>query len=93
MPTYVMIGKYAGGAIGAISAQRTNAARQILKDCGGSLVTGYATLGASDVLLICELPNTEAAIVASIGLTKGLGIAFSTTPAVPVEEFDKLVGA
>ncbi|NLH98070.1 MAG: GYD domain-containing protein [Chthonomonadales bacterium] len=92
MTTFVMIGNYTGGSIGCISAQRTDEAKSILASCGGKLVTGYATLGESDVVLICELPNTEAAIKASIALTKALGISFRTAPAVPVDVFDKLVG-
>jgi uncharacterized protein with GYD domain len=93
MTTFVMIGKYTGGAIGAISAQRTEEAKQILKQCGGELKAGYATLGETDVVLICTLPNAEAAFKASVALTKALGIAFSTSPALSVEEFDKTVGA
>ncbi len=92
MTTFVMIGNYTGGAIGAISAKRTDDAKRILADCGGALIAGYATLGESDVILICELPDTKAAVKASIMLTKALGISFRTAPALPVEEFDKLVG-
>jgi len=92
MTTFVLIGKYTGGSIGAISAKRTDEAKRILGECGGKLVAGYATLGASDVVLVCELPGTEAALKASILLTKALGIAFETSPAIPVDAFDKLVG-
>lgn len=93
MTTFVMIGNYTGGSIGCISSQRTDEARSILQSCGGKLVAGYATLGESDVVLICELPGTEAAFKASIALTKALGISFRTAPALSVDVFDKLVGA
>lgn len=92
MTTFVMIGNYTAGAIGAISAKRTEDAKRIIAECGGALKAGYATLGESDVVLICDLPSTESAVKASIALTKALGISFRTAPALPVEEFDKLVG-
>ena len=92
MTTFVMIGNYSGASIGAISAKRTDDARRILADCGGALKAGYATLGESDVVLICELPTTEAAFKASIAMTKALGISFRTAPALSVEQFDTLAG-
>lgn len=44
-------------------------------------------------MAIVELPGVNEAIRASIALSKAFGIAFSTAPALPIEEFDKLVGA
>lgn len=42
--------------------------------------------------MIVEFPGVGEAIRASVALNKALGIAFSTVPAIRVEEFDKLVG-
>lgn len=92
MATFVMVGKYSAGALGAISAKRTEAAKQIIEGNGGKLQAGYATLGEDDVLLIVDLPTIEAAIKTSVALSKELGISFNTSPAVPVDVFDKLVG-
>lgn len=92
MALFVMSGKYTAEAIRAVSKKRTELAKGILKECGGKLVAGYATLGASDVLLVADLPGIDEAVKASIEMTRALGIAFSTAPAVSVEEFDNIVG-
>jgi hypothetical protein len=40
---------------------------------------------------VVTLPSLEAALKASVALSKQTGIAFTTSPAISVEEFDKLV--
>ena len=75
-----------------ISAERTQKATQLVNDAGGSVKSGYALLGETDLVLVADFPNNDAAMKASVGLAKLLGIAFSTAPAVSIEEFDKLVG-
>jgi len=92
MSTYIMFGKYSPGSIKEISAERTQKATQLISDNGGSVKSGYALLGETDLVLVADFPGNDAAIKASVGLAKLLGIAFSTAPAVSVEEFDKLVG-
>jgi uncharacterized protein with GYD domain len=51
----------------------------------------YALLGEKDLVFIVNFPGTEQAIKASVALSKATGIAFTTLPAVTVEEFDKLI--
>lgn len=92
MPTYLMFGKYSLEALKAISAQRTNEAMAIIKEHGGEFKAGYALLGDVDLVLIVDLPSTEQAMKTSAALAKSLGISFSTSPAVSVEDFDKLMG-
>jgi len=92
MTTFIMRGRYSAEAIKKISGERTVRGRQIVQQCGGKLTAAYATLGCADLLVIAEFPGVGEAMQASIALTKELGIAFATTPALPVEEFDKLVG-
>lgn len=92
MPTYIMFGKYSPGSIKEISAERTQKANQLISENGGSVKSGYALLGETDLVLVADFPGNDAAIKASVGLAKLLGIAFSTAPAVSMEEFDKLVG-
>ena len=92
MATYVMLGKYSLGAIGDISAERTQQASALIEEQGGEFKGGYALLGEYDLVLIAEFPGTEEAMKASVGLTKMLGISFATSPAVSVEAFDKLFG-
>jgi uncharacterized protein with GYD domain len=92
MSTYIMFGKYSPGSIKEISAERTQKANQLISENGGSVKSGYALLGETDLVLVADFPGNDAAIKASVGLAKLLGIAFSTAPAVSMEEFDKLVG-
>jgi len=92
MSTYVMFGKYSQGSIKEISAERTQKASQLIRNNGGSVKSGYALLGETDLVLVVDFPSNDDAMKASVGLTKLLGIAFTTAPAVSLEEFDKLVG-
>lgn len=92
MSTYIMFGKYSPGSIKEISAERTQKANQLISENGGAVKSGYALLGETDLVLVADFPGNDAAIKASVGLAKLLGIAFSTAPAVSMEEFDKLVG-
>jgi hypothetical protein len=41
--------------------------------------------------VIVDFPGVREAMKASVGLNKALGISFATMPALPVEDFDKLV--
>ena len=49
-------------------------------------------LGEVDLVLVVELPDNEHAIQTSAALTKLLGIAFTTSPAMGLEQFDKFIG-
>ncbi len=92
MATYLMFGKYSVDSAKAISSKRTAQAMDVIKKYGGEFKTGYAMLGDIDLVLVVELPDTQRAMQTSAGLTRLLGISFTTAPAVTVEEFDKLMG-
>lgn len=89
MPTYFMFGKYSPDALKNLSAERTDKAIALIKKYGGALKSAYALLGAHDLVLIVDLPNTEQGLKTSVALTKLLGISFSSSPAITVEEFDR----
>jgi uncharacterized protein with GYD domain len=89
---FIIFGKYSIESIQEISAARTEAAMALIRENGGSLVSAYALLGEYDVMLIAEFSGIEQAMKTSVGLAKLLGIAFTTCPAVTMEQFDKLVG-
>jgi uncharacterized protein with GYD domain len=92
MATYFMFGKYSHEAIKEISAERTKKSIAMIEKNGGKVKSGYALLGEFDLVLIVDFPDTNQAMKASVGLTQLLGIAFSTSPAVSIEEFDKMMG-
>ena len=92
MTTFIMRGTYSDEALESISAARSEQAAKIVEQSGGRIISAYATMGETDLLVVMEFPGVNEAIKASVELTKALGIAFSTVPAVSVEEFDKLIG-
>jgi uncharacterized protein with GYD domain len=91
MATYLMLGQYSEGSVKEISAKRTKDALALVKQYGGKVKDGYAMLGEQDLLLILEAKDNPTAMKISVGLSKLLGIAFTTAPAVSMEEFDKLM--
>jgi uncharacterized protein with GYD domain len=91
MATFIMTGKYSADAVRKISGSRTSEATAIIERCGGRLVGAYATLGEKDLVAILELPGIAEAMKASVELNAALGISFATTPALPMEAFDRLV--
>ncbi len=92
MPTYVLFGKYSAESIKEISAERTQKANKLISDNGGSVLSGYALLGDTDLLFVIDFPSNKDAMKTSVGLAKLLGISFSTAPAISLEEFDQLAG-
>ncbi len=92
MATFIMFGKYTQEGLKGMSAARTKKAGALVKKLGGEIQAIYATLGECDLVCVADLPSVEAAMQASVGLGKMTGIAFTTAPAVSVEEFDKLMG-
>ncbi|MBM4283710.1 MAG: GYD domain-containing protein [Deltaproteobacteria bacterium] len=91
METFVMFGRYTSEGIQGISAERTKKTVDLLKQHGGELKAAYALLGATDLMLIVSLPGVAEAMEVSVALSKMTGIAFTTSPAVTVEEFDKMM--
>ena len=90
MSTYFFFGCYSQSALKEISAKRTDKAGETFKKFGGQVKSIYALLGEHDLVIIAEVPGTEAAMQISMALQKLTGISFSTAPALPVEQFDKL---
>jgi uncharacterized protein with GYD domain len=90
MATFVMMGKYTPQALADLSPKRTDNAVALIKKHKGELLSMYAALGQNDIVLILELPGVKEAMKVSIALTKMTGIGFNTSPAVPVDAFDKL---
>jgi len=92
MATFLMFGKYSAEAVKKISPKRTKDAGVLVKKYGGSVKAMYSMLGEKDLLFILTFPGTAQAMKASVALSKMTGIAFTTCPAVTVEEFDRLMG-
>ncbi len=89
MATFMMFGKYTAEGIKGISPKRTEQTRVLLKEHGGELKAGYAVAGGLDIVLIVDLPDNARAMAVSAALHKLTGVAFTTSPAVTLEDFDK----
>ncbi len=92
MGTFFLTGRYTAEAAKGISADRTRKAKDVIQRLGGRLKDAYALLGESDLVMIVEMPNMTEAMKASILLSQQTGISFTTAAAIPVEEFDKMLG-
>lgn len=92
MATFIMFGKYTQEGLKGMSGARTKKAAALVQKAGGEVKAIYATLGECDLVCIAELPSVQAAMQASVGLSKMTGIAFTTAPAVTVDEFDQIMG-
>lgn len=91
MITCFMFGKYTTEAIKEISADRTKKAVIVIEELGGKVTSMYALLGEQDLIFVVDFPDVNQAIKASVSLSNLLGIPFSTSPAVTVEEFDAMM--
>jgi uncharacterized protein with GYD domain len=89
MATFFMFGKYSAAALKGIGPGRTEQTKVLIKEHGGELKAGYAVAGGLDIILIVELPDNARAMAVSAALTRLTGVAFTTSPAVTLEEFDK----
>jgi uncharacterized protein with GYD domain len=90
MTTFFMFGKYTSETVREISVKRTEKSIDAIKELGGEVNGVYALLGEYDLLFCVSLPDIEAAMKASVALTRLTGISFCTLPAVKVEIFDRL---
>lgn len=92
MARFLMLGKYSLEAIKGISSERTKKAISIIEKSAGKVSSMYALLGNYDLALVVDLPGISEAMKTSIALADLTGISFTTSPAISVEEFDKITG-
>lgn len=90
MAKFVMLGRYSSEAIKGIAAERTKKGIAIIESVGGKVQMMLALLGRYDLLFVVDFPGIAEAMKASIALTKMSGIAFTTSAAMSIEEFDKI---
>jgi len=91
MAIFMMFGKYSNEALRGISPERTTQAVQLIEANGGKVVSMYAVMGEHDLVFTLDFPDSESAFATSVALQKLTSIAFTTSPVVEVEMFDKLV--
>jgi len=92
MAKYFLFGKYSVEALKGISSDRTKKFIELAEKLGGKVISIDVTLGCKDLVIAVDMPNTSAVMKLSIGMAKISGIGFTSSPAVSVEEFDKMMG-
>ena len=65
---------------------------EIIKKHNGEIHKMYAILGEYDLVFLVDFQNTKTAMQTSVEIAHYSGINFSTSPALPVEMFDELMG-
>ena len=90
MATFVLFGNYSMDAIEDISSRRTEEAQKIIEEAGGKVIASYALLGEIDLVLVLDLPDVQSAMKVSVELSNLTEIAFTTCPAISIDEFDRL---
>ena len=93
MATFIMYGKYSPEVLQQVSTARTQKAVETIKQNGGTVEAMYATLGVYDLVLVLHFSDSQQALKASVALSRQTGIGFTTSPAIPVDEFDRMMGA
>jgi uncharacterized protein with GYD domain len=91
MPIFMMFGKYTAKALQEISSERTDKAVELIKKNGGKVISMYAVMGEHDLVFTLDFQDLDKALATSVELNKLTGIAFTTSPVVEVEKFDKLI--
>ena len=91
MATYFLFGKYSAEAVKSISPGRTEEANKLIKKFGGEIESIYALTGETDLVIIAKFSSTEKAVMSSVALCKLTGIAFTTSEAIAVSDFDKMI--
>ena len=91
MPTYLMLGKYSIGSVKEISEKKKKKVVETIEKDGGKVESMYVLLGKYDLAFTVDFPENRDAIKASVALGRLLGVSFSSSPAMTVEEFDKMI--
>ncbi len=90
MAKFFMYGKYSKEALEGIAPERTKKAFELIVKEGGKVDSMYALLGKYDIVLIVDFPSIKEVMKASIALSKLTSIAFTSFPAISIDEFDKI---
>jgi uncharacterized protein with GYD domain len=91
MATYFLFGKYSSDATKGMSASRTENANKLIKKYGGEIKSIYALLGKNDLVIIATFPGAEQVVKSSIAISRLTGITFTTSEAIAVEDFDRMI--
>ena len=90
MSKFIMCGSCPPEALKEVGVGYKEKVVEVVSDCNGTIDAMYSTLGEFDLIIFADLPDVESAMNASIELNKLTGVAFSSSPAVELQELLKL---
>jgi uncharacterized protein with GYD domain len=92
MAKFLIQGTYtAEGTKGLIKeggSGRRAAVASAVEGLGGSLGSFFYTLGANDIVAICDMPDMTTGLALSLAVNASGAVRISTTPLLSVEEVD-----
>lgn len=95
MPKYLLHGSYtAAGAAGVLrdgGMGRAAAIEELITSLGGAVESNYWAFGRDDFFVVAEMPDSEAAIVASLTISASGAAGVTTTPLISAAELDDAV--
>ncbi len=93
MPTYIGLYKLTDQGIRNIkdAPQRIEEAIKGFEEMGGKVLGFYTVMGEYDYVAICEAPNDELVVTATLGLGVEGNIRTTTLKAFTKEEFAEIV--
>ncbi len=91
MRTFLMFGKSSSRELKEISVKYRAEVVSVVKSFGGDVRSMYVMLREKYLVLVFDFPALKRAVKASIALSKLTGISFTTSPAVPVDEINKVM--
>lgn len=93
MPKYLISANYTAEGMAGVRAagakSRLDAVATMLEAMGGRLESFYFAFGDTDVFVIAEVPDDEAAAAASIAINGSGAVSTSTTKLLTVEQVDE----
>ena len=95
MPTYIGLLNYTDQGIKNIkdSPDRLDAAKNLAKDLGGELKQFYLTIGAYDMVILCDLPDDAAAAKFNLTLGSAGSVRTTTLKAFTEDEYRDIIAA
>lgn len=93
MPTYISLLNYTQTGIENIddSPDRLDRAIDVIESVGGELTEFYLTMGAYDLVTVCEFPDDDAAASALLRIGQAGAVSSETLKAWPEDDYRDLV--
>ena len=94
MATFIVLSSFTEQGIRNVkeTINRAEAFKEMAKKCGITVKDMYWTLGAYDVIAICEAPDDEAATALSLSVCSRGNIRSQTLRAFSFDEVKKILG-